>query len=455
MKRDMKRARKHLKEYKAWVLDNRRFPTSIDKVKFSTGTLMYTWRRNNLDIVEEFEKDITPIINAEARVKATERKDQLFFERKRSPLYDGPDTIAEYLKGNNRYIYGDLMTYISIMTYIGEGSELIPYLKLLTKIFRECYTWKHFHHDFNIATVIDRVDDMVDSTLDGNYLLVIYHRFGIKGHETKTLQELADMLGVNIEAIRSLEATALRKLAHPLAMRYIKRAYSELEDVENHGSMGHWFVLYDATEYNHIIRVVNKPVHELEEALEHFNCDCFTNDSEYTITSVNTVSKYSWDIPTEVFMKMDIPQDLILKRIMYNYTTVTVTKVPPKPSFEDFLDGMRNEAKKIRLQQEAIDKARRDFIVDYGVSIQDYNTFTWVFDYRIRELLYNRWLDSEYKWIEWFNNSIMDMMIPAQYYNRATELLERQLTRRLEEYHITCVYSPYNDDFYTLQIRRR
>lgn len=455
MKRDMKKARKHLKEYKAWVLDNRRFPTSSDKVKFSTGTLMYTWRRNNMDIVEEFEKDIGPTINAEATLKAIERKDQLFFERKRSPLYDGPDTLAEYLKGNNRYIYGDLMMFTSIMSYIGEDSELIPYLNLLIKIFGECYTWKHFHHDFNIATIIDQINDMVDSTLDGKHLLVIYHRFGIKGHERKTLKELANMFGVSMEPIRCLESTALRKLAHPIAMRKIKRAYYELKDTEDHATMGHWFVLYDASKHSREIEVVNKPMHELEEALEYFKCDCFTDDSEYMITSVDTVSKYSWDIPTEVFMKMDVPDHMILKPMVYNYTTITVTKVPPKPSFEDFLEEMRNEAKKIRLQQEAIDKARRDFILEYGVSIQDYNSFTWVFDYRIRELLYNRWLDSEYKWIEWFNNSIMDMMIPAQYYNRATELLERHLSRRLEEYHITCVYSRYNDDFYTLQIRRK
>lgn len=455
MKRDMKKARKHLKEYKTWVLANRRFPTSNDRVKFSTGTLMYTWRRNNLDIVEEFEKDIGPTINAEARLKDIERKDQLFFERKLSPSYDGPDTLVEYMKGNNRYVYGDLMMFNNIMSYTGESLELIPYLKLLIRIFGECYTWKHFHHDFNIATIIDQIDDMVDNTLDGNHLFIIYHRYGLKGHETKTLRELADTLGVNIEAIRSMESMAVRKLSQPMAIRRIKRAYSELGDVENHGSMGHWFALYDATKYNRIIGVVNKPIHELEEALEYLNCDCFTDDSEYMIMSVNTVNNHSWDIPTNLFMKMDISQYMLLKPIVYNYTIVTVTKVPPKPSFEDYLDAMRNEAKKIRLQQEAIDKARREFIVEYGVSIQDYNSFTWVFDYRIMELLYNRRLDSGYKWIEWFNNSITDLMIPVQYYNRATELLERQLTKKLEEYHITCVYSPYNDDFYTLQIRRR
>ena len=57
---------------------------------------------------------------------------------------------------------------------------------------------------------------------------ILRMRFGIDNPEESTLQEVADIYGVNRERIRQIEAVALRKLKHPKASRNLREAAAGL-----------------------------------------------------------------------------------------------------------------------------------------------------------------------------------------------------------------------------------
>lgn len=57
--------------------------------------------------------------------------------------------------------------------------------------------------------------DKVLGTLNERESFIIRERYGLRGRESKTLQELGEVLGVTKERVRQIEAVALRKLQHP------------------------------------------------------------------------------------------------------------------------------------------------------------------------------------------------------------------------------------------------
>lgn len=60
---------------------------------------------------------------------------------------------------------------------------------------------------------------------------IIDFRFGVSGRETKTLQEIGDILGLSRNRICQIEAKALRKLKYNAARGYILDGYGDKENL--------------------------------------------------------------------------------------------------------------------------------------------------------------------------------------------------------------------------------
>lgn len=84
--------------------------------------------------------------------------------------------------------------------------------------------------DGNISDTEDRLDcellgKEIENILGGlsdRSRQVIIARFGLDGQESKTLEEVALMLGVTRSRIGQIESEALRKLRHPSRTRWLK-----------------------------------------------------------------------------------------------------------------------------------------------------------------------------------------------------------------------------------------
>jgi len=67
----------------------------------------------------------------------------------------------------------------------------------------------------------EQIDEIL-SSLSPREGMVIQLRFGLKGGQPHTLEEVGRKFGVTRERIRQIEAGALRKLRHPRRIRRLK-----------------------------------------------------------------------------------------------------------------------------------------------------------------------------------------------------------------------------------------
>lgn len=63
------------------------------------------------------------------------------------------------------------------------------------------------------------LEAVIDDALGEREIQVLCRRFGLRGYQRHTLQELADAMGVSRERVRQIERKALRKLRHPYHRR--------------------------------------------------------------------------------------------------------------------------------------------------------------------------------------------------------------------------------------------
>lgn len=74
--------------------------------------------------------------------------------------------------------------------------------------------------------LIDGMEDLLD-TLDERERKIITYRFGINGEQTKTLEQLGNLMGFSKERIRQLEDGAIRKLREQEHLKHFKSFISD------------------------------------------------------------------------------------------------------------------------------------------------------------------------------------------------------------------------------------
>ncbi len=82
-------------------------------------------------------------------------------------------------------------------------------------------SYKSPEEQTSIQALHDSMDELL-ATLDEREKKIITYRFGINGEQTKTLEQLGQMLGFSKERIRQLEDGAIRKLREQEHLRHLR-----------------------------------------------------------------------------------------------------------------------------------------------------------------------------------------------------------------------------------------
>lgn len=83
------------------------------------------------------------------------------------------------------------------------------------------YSYRSPEEQTNKQVLQESMDELL-STLDEREQKIITYRFGINGEQTKTLEQLGQLLGFSKERIRQLEDGAIRKLREQEHLRHLK-----------------------------------------------------------------------------------------------------------------------------------------------------------------------------------------------------------------------------------------
>lgn len=127
-----------------------------------------------------------------------------------------PPTYEEYMKGDNRYHYFDLMTYVAIICELGnvDKEEIIfaCNLRLLVNIYRRNITWEEFHECYDISKFVESMTKSIQ-TLPEQERAIIIANYGLKDGQYMTYNELSNVFGIPARRIHYIvEHRIMRKL---------------------------------------------------------------------------------------------------------------------------------------------------------------------------------------------------------------------------------------------------
>lgn len=461
-------SQQRLEEYELWVTEHSRFPGSTSDAKFSDGGDMSVWRRNHPDIVNAFETEMK-VIFAEFR---RDEEDQKFYNRVVKYRKDSdPNTIKEYLDGNNRYKYFGIDEFDKITSYAGETDMLAPYVRLIREIYDLNMLWSEFHRLFNINTVARQIEDVLNE-LPNDSAQMIRHKFGLGNAVTMTLTSLSIKYKVSREDIRRIQAEAILKMGSKKYLSKIeKRFHAKEKKICN--ICGHWFVIrLHRKDGIHIRKLVKAHSYELDEVLSKLGYVSIPLNTEYNIYSVVTEDKYSWEIKSQIFREMSIPYHMLVESdTLYQITTVDIN-VDITQDFALYLEIYLEEMKRLererkqeekkreqeRIRSQEIRRQEEQRIYDQAramdKNINDYDEISRKFISDFSEFVKNTLdylvLDDFYGWLDLFNRSISMYLIPDRNKYDAAKIVQQELNHRLRSFNLTCKFYQSIHNHYNL-----
>lgn len=475
----IKSTEEHFREYQIWVTEHSRFPMVKDKDTFSDGLNIFRWRRNHLSVVNDFESEMR-LIFAEFRDPEIDKE---IYDRLTMPRSDGdPETLNEYFKGNNRYLYFDIYVYERLMTYAWESIDLIPYLKLIKKVMKlQRPTWKRFHQYFNIHTFTHQIDEALNE-LPCKYANILRHRCGIPGYDYSMPVQLAKKYHLSSDYIKQYEAEAISQLYDNGTMFKIGKISTTNPD-SCHNVYGHWFLIELEVDNKVEPALIRKyPEECLEEMLEELEYVSNGTDQDYDVISTKTYIMNSWEIEDSLFDSLDIPEDILMSNTMYKYTIVRIRKTV-KPPYEEYLreyleelrlQAIRAHHEAKRKKHEAYMKQREKEMEAREAEIRDrvkraseeavrrstkeyrdaVELFNYAFTDKCGEIFRSLHMDVCCKWIEKFNKEIDGFSIPYDCHQDAANVIGFFLNKYFVAYRITCVFKRIDFSYSTISLKR-
>ena len=157
----------------------------------------------------------------------TYKKDQELYRQKYGEEPDKHDMLEEY-KG--KYSKEDIKQYEELILELN-----ITSLDVLVG-YEQASTLGEFIEDTKSLPVekIAVLNSLKESLIEVLTLIpekearILRLRYGLSGEGCKTINEVAEMLGISIDRARNLENTALRRIRHPKYSRNMKDLYDDL-----------------------------------------------------------------------------------------------------------------------------------------------------------------------------------------------------------------------------------
>lgn len=484
MKHNDEKFKVHFEEYMDFVTKNTRFPKSGDK--FIDGTLMFGWNRWATSVrkdqsVIDFNQKMNDTVLAHNKSDRENKKNQMFYDKLTSPRTQGsPETLMEYLDGDNRFIYFSIDIYSQIMKYMGESPDILPYLKFIDVVWGGNMTWMGFHRMFNIVTLKDQLYDVLfnnnTNPFTDKQVEVLCYYYGIFDYDKKTLDELGSILNVTRERIRQIQSKVLRMFRHPSRGRLLKR-YPTAESRNSVGirnKIGHWFII----RIDGVNNIIKRPMFELEEALSDMGIDCSDPDADkvvkYSITYESLPSEMSYD----VIVQMGIDAKGVFNdSVIYQYTEVRVDILPKRKTFEEnlecTLEKLRRKAIRERVEREleenrhiayeqAVarelankrlrDKEKEECKTAFKNDISQNAQFIYSFTRRVYNITESVDFHNNL-WISIFNGMLDGFMVPYDLRQKTADIIGEALSKKLKEFNITCVFTVYDDYGSIVQIK--
>lgn len=464
----------HSDEYMEFVRTNKRLPNEDDR--FSTGTKMMNWRRYAKTIVQDqniimFDESMKEEFN---NVKKA-RKTQLDYDKMTSHMRreGDPQTLEEYLVGNNRYHYFDILAYIEIMRILASPSKeeliLMCRLKLLLSVYHcNMFTWDEFHNEYDLTSIGDDIMKVVNSLSDRERMVISY-KYGLDTGSLMSDSEIASIFYISSERIRVILAKALRRLAHPNKFGWLRKYHKTLIDRNIPAPRivnDHCFYIFiynkSSVEYETFI---HRPIHELDEALmeicEGSDADMIDPKSEYKLRSVKTYVRYAYTMNDKIVKNMHIPPEDIAGNVAYQYTKIIID-IKPTISTEEYIKCQllaqqdKIEAEEInndfQQMKESITSGVKEYIKEQKNLRFLIDNFESLFSVACSRICTTIEFDDEYAWISEFNKKIREYDIPVNCVKDSAEILRKVLCGYIDDFVFSCKYLPKGIHYYYMHI---
>lgn len=461
----------HSDEYMEFVKTNKRLPD--DRDRFSTGTKMKNWRRYAKTIVQDqniimFDEDMKKEFDDMKRLRKMQSDyDEITSYMRRE---GDPQTLEEYLKGNNKYHYFNISTYIEIMrTIITPSKEeliLLRRLQLILAIYHDKeLSWDEFNNEYDITCIGDDIMKIVNDLSDRERIVITY-KYGLDTGELMSDDYIASILYTKVSNIRNIVAKALRRLSHPNRIGRLRKNHEKFISRGNRVTgpiKDHWFVVNVKKQgvHEYVKMIIHRPICEMEEVFnklyEKASIDVIDPKSEYKILSVKTYKKYAYAISSKLVSLFGIPNGDISGNVVYEYTEINIHQ-KLSISSEEYIK------RQLSIQQDKIEEAEinKDFqsikrevtnpLLD-PINIKERiqqakdmrfieDNFEPLFSVACSRICANIEFDSDYKWISEFNSKIREYEIPISCVKNSADIFRSILYKYLDEFIVICKYLP-------------